>query len=259
MTGILFIDPTVPDYQSLLQGLNADTQLVILDPTKDGITQISEALKAGIFDTVHIVSHGTSGNLQLGTAQLNSQTIQTTYSDLLQQWSNSLTPNADILLYGCNVAQGDTGKTFIQQLHQLTGADITASDDATGSVVLGGDWNLEYSTGTITAPLAFQIGVMEAYNSVLAPFTAGNLVVYRVGTGATALSNAATDVFLDEYTTSGTLVQSIALPTSISGSNKRLVSSGTAVSEGFLTLSSDGKYLLLTGYDAAIGLSLIHI
>src|SRR5688572_8497010 len=48
-----------------------------------------------------------------------------------------------------------------------------------------------------------------------AAFTSGNLVIYRVGTGGAAtLSNAATAVFLDEYTTSGgTPVQSIALPT----------------------------------------------
>ncbi|MBD2342645.1 choice-of-anchor Y domain-containing protein [Anabaena subtropica] len=252
MSVILFVDPTVPDYQSLIQGLSADTQLVILDPQKDGVLQITEALKSGIFDTVHIVSHGTEGNLQLGTTQLNSATLPS-YSNLLGQWSNHLIPGADILLYGCKVAQGDAGKNFVQQLHQVTDADIAASDDATGSVVLGGDWNLEYSTGTITAPLAFQIGVMEAYNSVLAPFTDGNLVIYRVGTGSATLSNAGTAVFLDEYTPSGTLVQSIPLPTAIDGSNRRLVASGTATSEGYLTLSNDGQYLLLTGYDADTG------
>ena len=43
-------------------------------------------------------------------------------------------------------------------------------------------------------------------------FAAGNVVVYRVGAGATALSNATAAVFLDEYTTAGVLVQSIVLP-----------------------------------------------
>jgi len=86
-----------------------------------------------------------------------------------------------------------------------------------------------------------------------APFTAGNVVVYRVGTGSGTLSNAATEVFLDEYTTSGTLVQSIAMPTSVSGSHRRLTASGTATSEGQLNLSADGQYLTLTGYDADVG------
>lgn len=253
MSTIVFIDPTIPDYQSLTDGLTAGTQLVLLDPTKDGILQISEALKGGSFDAVHIVSHGTSGNLQLGTAQVNSDTIDSTYSSFLQEWSNYLTPGADILLYGCNVAQGVVGQNFVQQLHQLTGADIAASDNTTGSVVLGGDWDLEYTTGLITTPLAFKAEALEAFNSVLAAFTAGDIVVLRLGTGTGALSGAATAVFLDEYNGSGTIVQSIALPTAVNGNNRILTESGSATSEGALTLSADGRYLTLVGYDAAPG------
>ncbi|QLE55490.1 choice-of-anchor I family protein [Nostoc sp. TCL26-01] len=252
MNGILFVDSTVPNYQNLIQGLNADTQVVILDPNQDGILQITEALKSGIFDTVHIVSHGTQGNLQLGTAQLNAATVPT-YSHLLGQWSNYLAPGADILLYGCNVAQGNAGQNFVQQLHQVTGADIAASDDATGSVVLGGDWDLEYSTGTITAPLAFQIGAMAAYNSVLAPFTAGNLVVVRVNNEEFDTASA---VFLDEYNTTNTgqtALQSINLPTSDSGRNQTFTLSNYSFSEGGLNLSTNRRYLTLAGYDAAPG------
>ena len=86
-----------------------------------------------------------------------------------------------------------------------------------------------------------------------AGFTAGNLVVYRVGDGSAALNSNATAVFLDEYTPAGLLVQSIPLPTIVSGSNKRLTASGTATSEGFLTRSVDGSFLVIPGYDAAPG------
>ncbi len=86
-----------------------------------------------------------------------------------------------------------------------------------------------------------------------AAFTAGNIVVYRVGDGAAALTSAATAVFLDEYTTSGTLVQSIALPTALSGAQRRLTASGTATSEGLLSRSANGACVLLTGYDAPTG------
>ncbi|SOB87695.1 Calx-beta domain-containing protein [Sphingomonas guangdongensis] len=87
----------------------------------------------------------------------------------------------------------------------------------------------------------------------MANFTAGNLVVYRVGTGTGALSNAATAVFLDEYTVTGTLVQSIALPDTATATVNALTQSGTATSNGLLTLSADGRYLLLGGYDASVG------
>lgn len=91
------------------------------------------------------------------------------------------------------------------------------------------------------------------------PFTSGNLVVVRVGqTGSIiAPSNAATATFLDEYTPSGTLVQSIPMPTSVSGVNNRLTLGGTATSEGQLNRSSDGMYLTLGGYDADTGTAAI--
>lgn len=87
----------------------------------------------------------------------------------------------------------------------------------------------------------------------LATFTPGNLVIYRVGNGGAALAATATPVFLDEYTPAGVFVQSIALPTAASGSNKIITSSGSATSEGLLTRSTDKQYLLATGYDAAVG------
>lgn len=86
-----------------------------------------------------------------------------------------------------------------------------------------------------------------------APFTIGNIVVVRVGDGAAALSNASTATFLDEYTPAGALVQSIAMPTTASGSNQPFTNSGTATSEGFLNVSQNGLYLTLCGYGIAPG------
>ncbi|MFY9622040.1 MAG: Calx-beta domain-containing protein [Pyrinomonadaceae bacterium] len=86
-----------------------------------------------------------------------------------------------------------------------------------------------------------------------APFTSGNLVVYRMGDGAAALSANGTAVFLDEYTSAGVLVQSIPVPTTTVGAQRRVVCSGTATSEGYLTRSTDGQYVVFPGYDAAVG------
>ncbi len=90
-----------------------------------------------------------------------------------------------------------------------------------------------------------------------AAFVPGNLVIYRVGTGATTLSTTAINVFLDEYTAGGTFVQSISLPTTTSGTQRRLTAGGTTSSEGLLTRSIDKRFLLLTGYDAAVGTSAV--
>lgn len=101
--------------------------------------------------------------------------------------------------------------------------------------------------------LALMLVVLLPGAAHAAAFTPGNIVVYRVGDGVTAPSTAASAVNLVEYTTSGTVVQTIALPTIPASSGNRAL---TISSEGFsgqLHLSADGKYLACAGYNAAPG------
>jgi hypothetical protein len=84
-----------------------------------------------------------------------------------------------------------------------------------------------------------------------APFTPGDLVLVRVGTGAGALTSNATETFLDEYTTSGVFTNnSVALPTDPTNA---LTLSGTGTTEGYLAGSVDGHSLTLGGYNVAPG------
>lgn len=91
----------------------------------------------------------------------------------------------------------------------------------------------------------------------LTQFAPGNIVVYRVGDGSISLvsTSAAVPVFLDEYTPSGTLVQSVSMPTAASGSNKILTGGSNFSTGGWLTRSVTGRYLILTGYNAPVGTS----
>ena len=82
---------------------------------------------------------------------------------------------------------------------------------------------------------------------------AADVVVCRVGSGAGPRSTAASSVWLERHASDGTLVQTIALPTAVDGSNRRLTLSGTNKGEGALVVSSDGNYVTLAGYDAAPG------
>src|SRR5690606_30326430 len=103
------------------------------------------------------------GNLTLGSDQFSSDTLAS-QGAALQGWAEYLGEDADILLYGCDVAQGEQGQAFIDQLAELTGADIAASTDPTGAAGQGGDWHLEATTGRIEA------GVLSAaaYDGLLA-------------------------------------------------------------------------------------------
>ena len=123
----VFVDPRVSDFADLLAGYASDAQVVVLDLLQDGVMQIAEALtgQSGI-DAIHIVSHGAVGSLSLGGSVLNSITLPQ-YSGALATIGAALNSDGDILLYGCDVAQGAAGQRFIQQLAAYTQADVVAS------------------------------------------------------------------------------------------------------------------------------------
>ncbi len=103
-------------------------------------------------------------------------------------------------------------------------------------------------------PLA-AAAVLTAAALTQAPLTIGNLCVLRVGDGLAPLTSASTATFVDEYTPAGVLVQSFPMPTAVSGLNQPLTNSGTATSEGFLNVSTNGVYVTLIGYGTAPGLA----
>lgn len=98
--------------------------------------------------------------------------------------------------------------------------------------------------------------MLAATPASAAAFATGNVVVLRDGTGAAALSSAATATFLDEYAASGAQtapVNTVALPTTASGAAHALTDSGSATSDGQITNSGDGQTILVAGYDAPVG------
>lgn len=83
------------------------------------------------------------------------------------------------------------------------------------------------------------------------------IVLLRVGDGVTALSSAAAPVSLEWRLTDGSATPgapgTTGMPQATSGSNYTFTLSGTATSEGHLSLSANGKYVLLAGYAAGVG------
>ena len=140
-----------PQLQILRQG---DVEVVILDARYDGIEQVTDVLAQhrGL-SAIHMLSHGASGNVGLATGRLDMDTLAQAKTSV-ETWGEALRQGGDILLYGCNVAAGEVGIDFIESLADITGADIAASTDNTGSARLGGNWALEYTTGVIeTTPV----------------------------------------------------------------------------------------------------------
>jgi hypothetical protein len=168
---IVFVDPAVPDSEALVRALSLPNefngQVVYLDGNRNGVEQITEVL-ANYQDlgAIHILSHGASGSLMLGNALLDARTVQD-YADQLRDWGAALTEEGDLLLYGCSVADGAAGVSFLDGLSTLIGADIAASDDPTGSTALQGDWDLEFRRGVVEAIPAFSTSRPDGYPHVL--------------------------------------------------------------------------------------------
>jgi len=155
-----FIDSAVGDEAAIVASLPSTPGFhsVVLDAGRDELSQITEALH-GQSDVaaIHLYSHGFAGGLQLGGTRLDVGSLSLEASQI-SGWASALTPDADILLYGCDVAAGDAGALFLTDIAALTGADVAASTDPTGSPSLGGNWTLEAASGPIAAssiPLAF--------------------------------------------------------------------------------------------------------
>ncbi len=172
---IVFVSPSVRDYQELLDGISPNVEVHVLDPTGDGVLQVAEALAGRTnVDAVHLIAEGSGAQLHLGSSFLTQDSISTTYAEQFRRIGQSLSQNADILVYGCNFGQGEAGLTAIQTLADLTGADVAASTDRTGSVAEFGNWQLEVSAGAIETAVVISVDTQATWDHALATFTVTN-------------------------------------------------------------------------------------
>ena len=146
---LFVIDSGIANHQELIRELPIDSEWVLLDAQHDGVLQLQDILENHAqLNSLHILSHGTQGSFRLGNTALSSQNIER-YADALIRIGSCLNGGGDILLYGCDVGLGEEGASFVERLAQLTGADVAASSNATGSPDLGGDWILEIHAGAV--------------------------------------------------------------------------------------------------------------
>lgn len=159
---VYVVDSHVQNWQSLVSQLPEGSRVLVLDSQHSGLEQINEALKNDKNITaIHIISHGASDEITLGSDKLNDKTIAQ-YQQQLETLGEKLTTDGDILLYGCNVTAKDT--ILITRMADYTHADIAASNDETGSAAKAADWTLESRTGVIetrSLELAYD-GVLQA-------------------------------------------------------------------------------------------------
>ncbi len=166
-TELLFVDPRVADWQTLAAGVNSNVQVIVLNPARDAIEQVTQALdhRSGI-TAINFLAYGTAGSVEIGNTPLNAASVSA-HANEIAHWSDHLAANADIVFWSCDVAQGASGQALLADLHTLTGAQVAASTDAIGSAALGGTWTLNAETGQIDAAIPFTGAALAAYTGVL--------------------------------------------------------------------------------------------
>ncbi|MGM0454762.1 MAG: Ig-like domain-containing protein [Cyanobacteriota bacterium] len=163
---LVVLDAGVDSVQSLAAGAVSGVEVLVLRSDDDGLERVSEAIAArpGLAE-LHIVAHGCPGSLRLGNGYLNLQTLRETPS-ILQGWGQGKGDWA-IALYGCQVAAGDAGAEFLERLHHLTGATISASTRVVGHADLGGTWDLDVAQGIGPVPgVVIDESVRRSYSEV---------------------------------------------------------------------------------------------
>ena len=146
---LVFLDANIEGYHHLETSLSETFDIVVLESDENATQRITQSLSSKhSLDAIHIVSHGAPGSILLGSQQLTLETLDQ-HGEMLTSLQNALSDSGDIFIYGCNVAQGEIGEAFTSALANATDADVTASTDKTGTRILGGNWDLEYSSGEI--------------------------------------------------------------------------------------------------------------
>ncbi|MEM8641177.1 MAG: CHAT domain-containing protein [Cyanobacteria bacterium P01_G01_bin.54] len=177
-TAAVFIDGRADEAEALLYGAAAGTVAQVVERDENGISVISEQLgviseAVGALAAVAIVAEGNQGNFWLGNQWIRSENIAD-YGAQLQTWGAALTERADLLLYSCFTALGAEGEGLVSSLATLTGADVAASVDVTGSANYGGDWELEHQVGSIEAGNPFTGETLANWEGRLDLFTVAN-------------------------------------------------------------------------------------
>ena len=189
---VVILDSRLPGMATLMNGVSSSTDVWLLDAGSSALGQISALLgQYHNLSAVHLLSHGSSGEIYLGAETISASTLAS-QSATLSEWGNALSDTGDLLVYGCNVGAGETGQHFIDALAVATRADVAASDDLTGSSWLGGDWVLEAKAGVVDA--ASVLSVVD-YTGIFIPPVSSGVTITRTGGATAVVEGGATDTY----------------------------------------------------------------
>ena len=214
---LVFIDSRVADLDRILVEMgDANSQVIIriIDQSEDALTAMNQTImQQQNISSMHIISHASSGILDIGSSAVDLKSLLTR-QQWISNWQEQLNTEADILIYGCDVASDEDGERFVAILSALTGADVAASTDLTGSSVHGGNWKFEHKTGQIETKNILTERLQRSFSETLATYTVSSLADSGAGSLREALALASGNAGQDRivFSVSGTINLTSALP-----------------------------------------------
>jgi len=225
--------------------------------TTNGATVITFAAAPGASGTAHLHAsyNGVTKDFNVAVFKVVPTSITAATPSVAPSGTDTLTITVD--------SAPPAGASAIVNLSATAGGTVPATATvAAGATTTTAVFTAGATTGSSTVTAT--AGGTSANTTITIGAVTQKVMVVRVdgvaadGTTTAVLSSAAAKVFLEERDAAdGTLARTIALPTAVSGANAPLVLGGSTSSEGALSRSGDGKYVVLAGYAAAPGTSAV--
>ena len=200
---LLIIDSAVLDSDLLLKNRKPGYKLIRLKPDTEPISQITKAVQANApVNEIVLVAHATPGQIHFSNKCIDAEKLEQ-HQHQLQEWRKSLSSNAKLCIYACQLAADEIGRKFINQLKAITGADVAASSLPIGNGQSNQNWNLDSFTTFFKVLLPFNENSLSAYQYSLEPTltVSGNRVSELDNTGVNGNRNLEFTLSLSEATT----------------------------------------------------------
>ena len=249
---LVFVDERTPELQTIVDDITNNkgdnVKVIVLSHTDSGINVITQTLaQYESVDAIHIVSHSFGDGVRLGADVLNADSLLA-HEPTLASWAESLSINADLLIYGCELASNDNGLSLIENLSLLTGADVAASVDHTGHSDNGGDWLLEKSTGVIETANLVSNALQAQWNHILASWDSATNTI-TIDYALDQFTGSATD---SRYASLQALYEDAVATSADISLREAVVAANNSGIESHISLSGPDYYLSIEDVDSAV-------
>ena len=169
---LLFVDNRVTQYQQIVGSVNANTQCVVFDFDSDSFASLLEKCDKPSYNSIGLLQHNDYSNhfqmLSSMTPALLGNNNDFTSWNQFRDFITSLKIRKNIQnfdMMACALYSDPSWKAVLDYVENVTGVNIRASLDDTGSATFGGNWFLE--TDNVNLKTVYFTDTIDNYKGLL--------------------------------------------------------------------------------------------